>query len=77
MDGQTKNLNQTLEIALRAYINEELDNWLELLTGFTLSYNTTTHTSLGSTPDFLLQGFYPHTTNLLIKPAQEEGQMIN
>ena len=25
-DGQTENLNQTLEIALRAYINESMNN---------------------------------------------------
>ena len=61
-DGQTENLNQTLEIALRAYINESMDNWSSLLSGFALSYNTTPHSSTGFTPAFLLCGYHPKTS---------------
>ena len=40
-DGQTEWLNQTLEQYLRAYINEEQDNWVELLPTAQLVYNNT------------------------------------
>ena len=30
-DGQTEHTNQTLKIFLRYYINEKMDNWVELL----------------------------------------------
>ena len=68
-DGQTENLNQTLEIALRAYINEGLNNWAQLLAGFTLSYNNTVHSSTGFTPAFLLRGFNPRTPNTFLPQA--------
>ena len=60
-DGQTESLNQTLEIALRAYVNEDLSNWSVLLPGFTLAYNSTPHSSTGFSPSFLLRGFHPRT----------------
>lgn len=71
-DGQTENLNQTLEIALRAYVNESLDNWVDQLMGFTLSYNTTKHTSTGFTPAFLLRGFNPRTPNIMLQQGNNE-----
>ena len=58
-----ENLNQTLKIVLRAYVNEGLDNWVDLLTGFCLSYNTAIHSSTGYSPTFLLRGFHPRTPN--------------
>ena len=72
-DGQTENLNQTLEIALRAYINEGLDNWTKLLNSFTLSYNSTIHTSTGFSPAFLLQGYQPKTLtlSLILHPSRQ------
>ena len=76
-NGQIKNLNQTLEIALRAYISKSLDNWSELLTGFTLSYNTSTHTSTGFAPAFLLRGFHPRTTNTMIQINRKGDQIID
>ena len=54
-DGQTESQNQTLEIALRAYINEDLSNWSILLPGFTLAYNSTPNSSTGFSPSFLLR----------------------
>ena len=53
-DGQTENLNQTMEIALQAYVNESLNDWADYLAGLSLSYNTTVHSSKGYTPSFLL-----------------------
>jgi hypothetical protein len=60
-DGQTEALNQTLEIALRCYVNPTRDNWDEYLDPFTLSYNTSCHSSTGYSPSFLLMGYHPQT----------------
>lgn len=65
-------MNQTLEIALRAYVNESLNNWADHLVGFTLSYNTTKHTSTGFTPAFLLRGYNPRTPNLMLQRGDNE-----
>lgn len=58
-DGQTENLNQTLEIALRAYINKAKDNWVDYLSSFKRSYNTGIHASIGMAPAYALYGFEP------------------
>jgi len=44
-DGQTKIMNQTLEISLRAYIGPDRDDWVSSLDGLALSYNSTHHTA--------------------------------
>ena len=75
MDGQTENLNQTLEIALRAYINESMDNWSQLLSSFILSYNTTQHSSTGFSPAFLLRGYQPRTPNTHLPQAHSENSI--
>ncbi len=46
-DGQTEILNQILEIAIRAYIGPERDDWSELLGPLQLSYNTSVQSSTG------------------------------
>ena len=66
-------LNQTLEIALRAYINEDLSNWSTLLHGFTLAYNSTPHSSTRFSPSFLLRGFHPRTpSDFYLTPANSQ-----
>jgi hypothetical protein len=59
-DGQTEILNQTLEIALRAYINFDRNNWSELLTKIAFAYNNTPHSATGYAPAQLLYGFKPN-----------------
>ncbi|KAK0228935.1 hypothetical protein IW262DRAFT_1228333, partial [Armillaria fumosa] len=54
-------VNQGLEIALRAYIRPNRDDWDKYLDGLALSYNTTPHTSTGYSPSYLLLGFHPTT----------------
>ena len=49
-DEQTERLNQTLEQYLRAYINEDQDNWVELLPTAQLVYNNTTSEASGLCP---------------------------
>lgn len=42
-DGQMEILNQTLEIALQAYIGPSRNDWVEHLDSLELVYNTTPH----------------------------------
>ncbi|QRW19822.1 Retrovirus-related Pol polyprotein from transposon [Rhizoctonia solani] len=70
-DGQTEIMNQTLEIAIRAFTNPMKDNWKHLLAGFAHSYNTSMHTLTQQTPAFLLRGFQPLTTEDLLAQTAE------
>ena len=65
-DGQTEILNQTLETALRCFVNPERNDWDEYLSAFALSYNTTPHLSTGYAPAFLLYGYLPATGSNLV-----------
>ena len=60
-DGQTEIMNQILEIAIRAYINSERDDWINILDGFSLASNTSIHSGTGFSPSFLLYGYQPQT----------------
>jgi hypothetical protein len=73
-DGQTEVLNQTLEIALRCYVNPLRDNWDEFVGPFTLSYNTSKHTATGFSPAFLLYGYAPRIS---INLPNVPGEYIN
>jgi len=59
-DGQTEILNQTLEVALRAYITFERNNWMDLLPKIAFAYNNTPHTATGFAPAQLVYGFKPN-----------------
>ena len=61
-----------MEIALRAYVNESLNDWADYLAGFSLSYNTTVHSSTGYTPSFLLRGYHPRTLSTVIPLEVQE-----
>ena len=65
-DGQTENLNKTLEIALRAYIGPSRDDWAQFLDALALSYNTTPHSSSNFAPAYLLYGYLPTTSSTLL-----------
>ena len=58
-DGQTEILNQTIEVAIRAFINSSRNNWVDLLPYLSFAYNNTPHTATKFTPSFLLYGFQP------------------
>ena len=66
-DGQTEVMNQTLEIALRAFVGPARDDWAAHLPALALAYNTTPHTSTGQSPAFLLRGYEPRTTATLLQ----------
>ncbi len=69
-DRQTEIMNQGLEIALRAYVRPQHNNWNKILDGLALLYNTTPHTSMGYSPAYLLFSFNPTMeTKRLTNPA--------
>lgn len=68
-DGQTENLNQTLEVCLRAYVGPDRNDWTGYLDGFTFAYNTTIHTVTGFSPSFLLFGFEPVSRSRYLSPG--------
>jgi deoxyuridine 5'-triphosphate nucleotidohydrolase len=58
-DGQTEILNQTIEVAIRAFINKGRTNWASLLPYLAFAYNNTPHTATKYAPAYLLYGFHP------------------
>jgi len=40
-DGQSKQMNQTVETYLRHYVNRNQDNWVQLLLTAQFTYNNT------------------------------------
>lgn len=59
-DGQTEILNQTLEVALRAFSNFDRNNWSQLLSRIAFAYNNAPHTATKQVPVTLLYGFKPN-----------------
>src|SRR5688572_1482289 len=58
-DGQTECQNQTMEQYLRAYVNYEQNNWLELLPHAEFAYNNSKHASTDMSPFFANYGYHP------------------
>lgn len=61
-DGQTERQNQTLEIFLRTYCNEEQNDWAALLPIAEFTYNNSVHSTTGTTPFRALYGKDPRIT---------------
>lgn len=68
-NGQTKIMNQYLEIALHAYITPDLKYWDGYLDGLALSYNTNSNSTMGFPPTYLLYGFNPAMQTTPLAPA--------
>ena len=68
-DGQTERTNQTLEQYLRAYVNHEQTNWVELLPLAQVAYNSS-KVATGISPFYANYGFHPnvHQEPLNIRP---------
>ena len=60
-DGLTERANQTIEQMLRAYVNEDQDNWDECLDLVEFAYNNSKQASTGHSPFFLNYGRNPNT----------------
>jgi transposase InsO family protein len=58
-DGQTENLNQTLEQYLRSYCCYQQDDWAPKLALAEFTYNNSFHTTINTSPFFATYGFHP------------------
>jgi hypothetical protein len=59
-DGQTERVNQTIEAFLKAFVNLEMSNWVELLPMVEFTYNNSCTTATGHLPFYLNYGFHPN-----------------
>jgi hypothetical protein len=62
-DGQTKSVNQTIEAFLRAFVNLEMSNWVELLPMAEFAYNNNRTTATGHSPFYANYRFHPNSGN--------------
>jgi hypothetical protein len=58
-DGQMERLNQTIEAFLRAYVNHQQNDWVELLPLAEFAYNNMIMTAHGMTPFYANYGYHP------------------
>lgn len=49
-NGQTKRMNQIIEIYLKSYINQKQDNWVQLLPLVQVAYNSLVNKTMGIMP---------------------------
>jgi hypothetical protein len=61
-DGQTEQVNQTLEQYLRCYCNFQQDNWSTLLPLAEFAYNNAPKETTGTSPFFANKGYHPDIT---------------
>lgn len=77
-DGQTEILNKLLATMLRAYVSEDLSDWSTWLHILEFAYNNSTHSSTGTSPNFLVYGFQPRTPiDFLIPSSARERSDIS
>jgi len=62
-DGQTEQLNQTIEAYLRAFVNKDQNDWVSLLPMAEFAYNNLVTTGNGITPFYANYRFHPVTVN--------------
>ena len=58
-DGLSERLNRTIIKMIKTYINEDYDNWDDLLNGLAFAYNTSMHATTKFTPYELMFGRIP------------------
>ena len=68
-DGQTEKVNNSLEVALWAYMANDRCSWASWLGPLAAAYNSTPHSSTGYLPNFLLLGYSPHTKAQVMDPV--------
>ena len=58
-DGQTERQNQVLEHYLRVFANDKQTSWAKQLPMAEFAYMNSWHSSIGTTPFFLMYGYHP------------------
>ena len=61
-DGQTEQMNQTLEQYIRVFCNYQQDNWDELLPLAEFAYNNAPSATTRIMPFFANKGYHPNLT---------------
>jgi len=59
MNGQSKQMNQTVEMYLRHYVNRNQDNWVQLLSMTQFAYNNTQNETMEETPFWVNYEYNP------------------
>ena len=62
-DGQTERVNQVIEVYLQPYINQEQDDWVDLLPMAEHAYNNSVTSATGMTPFYTNYGSHPESQN--------------
>jgi hypothetical protein len=81
-DGQTERVNQTIEAFLRAFVNLEMSNWVELLPMAEFTYNNSQTTATGHSPFYTNYGFHPNSgitqprTDILLVTSKAYGHWM-
>jgi len=60
-DGQTERTNQSVEHFLRCFVDYQQTDWADWLPLAEFSYNSSSHSSVSSSPFFASQGFEPRS----------------
>jgi hypothetical protein len=69
IDGKTGRVNQTIEAFLRAFVNLELSNWVELLPIAEFAHNNSRTTETGHAPFYANYGF--HLNSRITQPRTD------
>jgi len=76
-DGQTEVANQILEKYLRAYVNDQHNDWHEHLTAAEIAYNNTVNKATGFSPFYLNYGFHPRTPATMLAAQESTSSVPN
>ena len=75
-DGQTENMNRTLEQMLRAFTNQIQNDWDELLPYCEIAYNNSKHISTGYSPFYLIMVKRCHYLHSLVDGNYNYQSMV-
>ena len=75
-DGQSENLNRTIEQYMRCVLLEKPGNWVQLVPWAEWWYNTSFHSSIGMTPFEALYGYKPFRVDAYV-PNTSAVEAVN
>jgi hypothetical protein len=81
-DRETERVTQTTEAILKAFVNLEMRNWVDLLSMAEFTYNNSRNTATGHSPLYANYEFYPNSgikqprTDILPVTSKAYGQWL-